>query len=166
MRFFRPKPRAGVLFVCMGNICRSPTAEGVFREQAKRAGIDKLLRIDSAGTHASLVNAPPDARSIAAAARRKYEIGKVRARKVTTKDFETHDFVLAMDRKILKSLEAIRPEGFGGQLALLLDFAPEAAYREVPDPYYGGPEGFELVLDLVETAVKGLLPTVRRKIGS
>ncbi len=166
MRLFRPKPRAGVLFVCMGNICRSPTAEGVFRHHARAAGIERYLRIDSAGTHASLPNVPPDPRSVAAAARRQYDITRVRARRIQPKDFEKFDFVLATDAKVLSALEAIRPPAFTGRMALLLDFAPDAAVREVPDPYYGGPEGFELVLDLVEQAVRGLVPAVRRKIGA
>lgn len=166
MRLFRPKPRAGVLFVCMGNICRSPTAEGVFRHHARTAGIERYLRIDSAGTHASLPNAPPDPRSVAAASRRSYDITRIRARKIQNRDFEKFDFVLASDTRVLSALEAIRPPEYGGRISLLMDFAPGASVRELPDPYYGGPEGFERVLDLIELAVRGLVPAIRSKIGA
>lgn len=156
----------GVLFVCMGNICRSPTAEGVFRHHAKAAGLHKRLAIDSAGTHAGLPGVPPDPRSIAAAARRNYDLRGISARRVTPKDFASFQYVLAMDRDNLKALEAARPETSTAHLGLLLDFAPHVSRREVPDPYYGGPDGFEEVLNLVEAAMEGLIREVQLRLDS
>jgi len=165
MRLFGKRPpKVGVLFVCMGNICRSPTAEGVFRTMVRERELDRRLQIDSAGTHANHAGEPPDLRSIDAAARRKYDLRKIRARKVTTEDFASCRYILAMDSRNLKSLEAIRPEGFAGHLGMFLDFAPETSETDVPDPYYGGPDGFENVLDLVEAASCGLLTRIELDI--
>jgi protein-tyrosine phosphatase len=162
--WFRRVPRIGVLFVCMGNICRSPTAEAVLRHHARLAGLEKRLRIDSAGTHAGWPGAPPDPRAVTAARRRNYDLRGIRARRVETVDFSRHHYVLAMDAGNLKALEVAQPEGHGARLGLLLEFAPQLAEREIPDPYYGGPEGFERVLDLTEAAVQGLLAELRGRL--
>lgn len=151
----------GVLFVCMGNICRSPTAEGVFRAAANRAGWAKKVEIDSAGTHALRVGHSPDRRATIAASRRGYEIAKLRAREVSIADFTRFDYILAMDEDNLRQLESLRPIDYQGHMGLLLEFAPETGLREVPDPYYGPPEGFERVLDLIEAASAGLLEHIR-----
>lgn len=154
------RQKFGVLFVCMGNICRSPTAEGVFRAHVERAGWTRRLRIDSAGTHEYHLGAAPDARAISHAARRGYDIGKLRARQIEAADFERFDWILAMDRHNLNRLQDLRPANWGGHLGLLLDLAPELGLRDVPDPYYGGPDGFERVLDLIEPASRALLAKI------
>ncbi|UTF60915.1 low molecular weight protein-tyrosine-phosphatase [Gilvimarinus sp. DA14] len=152
-----------VLFVCLGNICRSPTAEGLFRaELAKRQLVDKVAT-DSAGTGAWHVGKAPDRRAIAAAAERGIDISTLRARQVDTADFETFDYIVAMDESNLMDLQAMQPAGFKGTLALFLDYAPQSPEREVPDPYYGGAEGFEHVLNLVEQAAAGLLNDIRQQ---
>lgn len=142
----------GILFVCLGNICRSPTAEAVFRARAQRAGLASRLRIDSAGTGDWHVGSPPDYRSIAHAAKRGYDLTRLRARQVARDDFAAFDWILAMDRAVLATLERMRPEGSPGHLGLFLDLAPHLGRREVPDPYDGGEDVFETVLDLVEAA--------------
>jgi protein-tyrosine phosphatase len=154
------KNKTGVLFVCMGNICRSPTAEGVFRALAERAGWMRRLRIDSAGTHDFHVGEPPDPRAIASAERRGYDIRKLRARQIAPRDFTRFDWILAMDQGNLRRLRELKPKDFAGQLGLLLDIAPNLGIRDVPDPYYGGPDAFERMLDLVEPATKALLARV------
>ena len=159
--WFRRAPRIGVLFVCMGNICRSPTAEAVLRHHARLAGLEKRLRIDSAGTHAGWPDAPPDPRAVSAARRRNYDMRGIRARRVEAADFSRHHYVLAMDAGNLKVLEAVQPVGHEARLGLLLDFAPHLGEQEIPDPYYGGPEGFERVLDLTEAAIQGLMAELR-----
>jgi protein-tyrosine phosphatase len=146
-----------ILFVCLGNICRSPTAEGVLRVIAAREFAGLKLEVDSAGTADYHVGEPPDRRSVAAARRRGYDLGHLRARQVQPEDFKRFDYVLAMDRANLAELESRRPQGGAAQLALFMEFAPDAEYTEVPDPYYGGIEDFERVLDLCETASRGLL---------
>ena len=147
----------GVLFVCMGNICRSPTAEGVFRSAAERAGLIDRLDIDSAGTHDYHIGAPPDRRAMIAARRRGYDIAELRARRVDVRDFARFQHIYAMDSANLALLTELRPSGFAGHLGLLLDLVPELRLRDMPDPYYGGPEGFERVLDLVECASDALI---------
>lgn len=144
-----------VLFVCLGNICRSPTAEGVVRGVAAREYPDLALQLDSAGTADYHVGEPPDRRSIAAAKRRGYDISGLRARQVTSADFSNFDYVLAMDDANLTELRRIAPRG-RAHVGLFLEFAagPDA---EVPDPYYGGVEDFERVLDLCESGARGLL---------
>jgi len=158
-------PGASVLFVCMGNICRSPTAEGVFRDVAGRSGLGEVLHIDSAGTGDWHVGAAPDRRAIAAARRRGYDLSALRARQVEPADFARFGWILAMDRQNLRALEALRPPEFPGHVGLLLAVAPDLGVDEVPDPYYGGPEGFENVLDLVEQASMALLTRVRAGLG-
>jgi protein-tyrosine phosphatase len=145
-----------VLFVCMGNICRSPTAEAVVREIARREAEGIALEFDSAGTHGYHAGDPPDERSLRAAQRRGFDMSALRARQVETLDFERFDLVLAMDEAVYRRLEANAPAPFAGRLRLFLEYAPETGRRDVPDPYYGGPAGFEEVLDLVEAGARGL----------
>lgn len=145
-----------VLFVCMGNICRSPTAEAVVREFARReAGL--ALEVDSAGTHGYHRGDPPDERSIVAARRRGFDLSPLRARVVEVDDFERFDLVLAMDTEVLERLRGIAPDRHSGRLKLFLEYAPALGRQDVPDPYYGGAAGFEEVLDLVEEGARGLL---------
>ena len=152
-----------VLFVCLGNICRSPTAEGVLRTLAAREAPELPLEVDSAGTADYHVGKPPDPRTRAAAARRGYDLSALRARSVEPTDFERFDLILAMDRENLTVLRHRAPAHAHERLRLFLEFAPDAAPAEVPDPYYGGPNGFEEVLDLVETATRGLLAHLRQR---
>lgn len=154
-----------VLFVCLGNICRSPTAEGVFRDVVQRAGLDRHIEIDSAGTHAYHVGAPPDRRAQQAAQRRGIDLSSLRGRKAVRADFERFDFILAMDEENLENLLAICPEGQESKAQLFLDYAPHRPEREVPDPYYGGDAGFERVLDMIEEAAQGLLAEIRKRHG-
>lgn len=146
-----------VLFVCLGNICRSPTAEAVFRDIAAREALDLAVEADSAGTHAYHLGSAPDARAIAAARRRGIDMRALRARAVESADFERFDLLLAMDEQNYRDLLSMAPPGRRDRVRLFLDFAPGLERREVPDPYYGGPTGFEDVLDLVEAAARGLL---------
>jgi len=152
-----------VLFVCLGNICRSPTAEVVFRAVASREAPDIVLEIDSAGTAGYHVGELPDRRTRQAAARRGYDMSALRARVVEPADFERFDLILAMDRENLRALERRAPSEARERLRLFLEFAPEAGVSEVPDPYYGGPNGFEDVLDLIEAASRGLIEHLRRQ---
>lgn len=153
-------PGVGVLFVCLGNICRSPTAEGVFRKRVENAGMGALVRVDSAGTHGYHTGEPPDRRAILAAQKRGVDLSDLRARRIGTTDFVTFDFVLAMDESNLQILREMCPEEHSSRLRLFLEYSTRAKEREVPDPYYGGALGFERVLDLVEEASDGLLKTV------
>ena len=150
-----------VLFVCMGNICRSPTAEGVFRHHATEAGLLDSLEIDSAGTHAYHVGEPPDRRSQAAAERRGISLSGIAARKVAADDFERFDLILAMDEDNYRLLKDQSDPEHHGKIRLFLEYG-KSPEREVPDPYYGGTSGFERVLDLVEDASQGLLAVIRR----
>jgi protein-tyrosine phosphatase len=153
-----------VLFVCTGNICRSPTAEAVFRRMAADAGVAHLITVDSAGTHGYHVGEPPDARTQAAARARGYDLSRLRARKITHGDFSTFDLILAMDRSHHEILARLAPPTVGHKIALMLAYARRAETLEVPDPYYGGPGGFELVLDLIEDAAAGLLESLRPEL--
>jgi protein-tyrosine phosphatase len=148
-----------VLFVCLGNICRSPTAEGVVRAIAAREFPDVEVELDSAGTADYHVGEPPDPRSIAAAQRRGYDIAGLRARQVTAADLADFDYVLAMDRANLGELERSGARG-RGHVGLFMTFAPGLG-EEVPDPYYGGAEDFERVLDLCEAGTRALLEHLR-----
>ncbi len=152
--------KSSVLFVCMGNICRSPTAEGVFRHLVEQEGLGDRIEIDSAGTHAYHVNEPADRRASAAAARRGYSLDGIRARRVEEADFSRFDYIIAMDRDNLAALEQQVPAEHEVRLHLFLEFS-QAIGDEVPDPYYGGAAGFERVLDLVEDASRGLLARLR-----
>jgi protein-tyrosine phosphatase len=150
-----------ILFVCMGNICRSPTAEGVFRKKVAEAGLEDSIHIDSAGTIAYHVGHPPDTRAQEAALRRGIDLSSQRARKVHRADFEHFDLVIAMDSDNRYDLEAICPPGLEDRLHMFLTFARNSRATDVPDPYYGGGRGFETVLDLVEDASEGLLQHLR-----
>ncbi len=144
-----------VLFVCLGNICRSPTAEAVFRSRAGAAGLN--LEIDSAGTGAWHVGAMPDERAQAAGKLRGYDLTPIRARQVSAGDYERFDLVLAMDHDNLSTLQSRAPKVAQDRIRLFLEFAPELGLNAVPDPYYGGDDGFEEVLDLIEAASDGLI---------
>jgi protein-tyrosine phosphatase len=154
-----------VLFVCMGNICRSPTAEGVFREYVRRhaPGLELELEIDSAGTHDYHVGEPPDPRALRAASRRGLDLSGLRARQVDDADFARFDLILAMDHLNYTTLLDRSPPEFHSRIRLLLEFAGNTDREDVPDPYYGGAKGFEEVLDLLEDAAAGLLAEVRRR---
>jgi protein-tyrosine phosphatase len=153
-----------VLFVCMGNICRSPMAEGAFKHYVREAGLAGRIVSDSAGTHGYHIGDPPDPRAQAAASRRGYDLAGLRARQVRPGDFDAFDYVLAMDEANLRWLERLCPPQHARKLKLFLEFSADAARREVPDPYYGGADGFENVLDLVEQAAQGLLRHLRDRI--
>lgn len=152
-----------VLFVCLGNICRSPTAEGIFLARLKEQGLEDVVLTDSAGTAGWHVGKAPDARAIAAAAERGVDISGLRARQVTGADFTEFDYILAMDEANLVDLNSFKPNNFSGRCCLYLDFAKSASENEVPDPYYGGAEGFAHVLDLVEQAATGLLADIQQR---
>lgn len=147
----------GVLFVCLGNICRSPTAEGVFRGRLQSSPLARRVQVDSAGTGGWHAGEPPDARAQAAALKRGYDLSQLRARQVTADDFRRFDYLLAMDRDNLAALHALAPAGLRQRATLLLDVLPASTLREVPDPYYGGDAGFERVLDLLESAADAWL---------
>jgi protein-tyrosine phosphatase len=153
--------RVSVLFVCMGNICRSPTAEGMFRKHVTDAGLADWIHVESAGTHAYHAGAAPDHRAQAAAARRGVTLAHIRARRVSDDDFETFDYIFAMDKDNLGELLERAPEKDREKVRLFLDFAGTGRAAEIPDPYYGGASGFELVLDLVEQASERLLRRIR-----
>ncbi len=155
--------KVSVLFVCMGNICRSPTAEGVFRNLVESRNLQDQIMIDSAGTHAYHVGEKPDPRSRAAALERGIDLSSQRARKVAQDDFERFDYVLAMDRSNYADLQSLLTPGQRDKLHLFLDFANAWDETEVPDPYYGGSHGFERVLDMVEDASQGLLEDILQK---
>jgi protein-tyrosine phosphatase len=146
----------------MGNICRSPTAEGVMRSLLREEGLEREIEIDSAGTGGWHAGDPPDARATAAAARRGIVLEGA-ARQIRPADFEEYDLVLAADRENLRDLRRIAPDGAQEKIRLLRSFDPESrdGDLDVPDPYYGGPDGFEEVLDLVKAACRGLLEDVR-----
>ena len=150
-----------ILFVCLGNICRSPTAEIVFRQIAARDAPELVIEVDSAGTAGYHAGSLPDTRTRAAALRRGYDMSPLRARMVEPRDFTRFDLILAMDSRNLAELRQRAPVGSHDRIRLFLEFAPEAVVTEVPDPYYGGPNGFEEVLDLIEAAANGLLEYVR-----
>jgi protein-tyrosine phosphatase len=154
-----------VLFVCLGNICRSPTAEGVFRKHVVEAGLSETIRIDSAGTHAYHIGEPPDRRAQETAARRGIDISGLRGRRATETDLDEFDYVLAMDRENLHNLLAISQNHQRERIKLFLEFAEELDEQEVPDPYYGGPSGFDRVIDMIEEASEGLLADIRQKHG-
>jgi len=152
-----------VLFVCMGNICRSPTAHGVFEHLVRDALLDKRIEIDSAGTHAYHIGEQPDKRAQATALNRGIDLSSQRARRVKEADFEYYDYVIAMDNDNLANLLAICPPELSGKIVLFLSYSNDIDEEEVPDPYYGGPKGFERVLDMVESAAGGLLNEIKQK---
>lgn len=150
-----------VLFVCLGNICRSPSAEGVFRKLVETEGLTDSIVIDSAGTHAYHIGEPPDARAQEAALRRGIDLSGLRGRQATRQDIIDFDYVLAMDRDNLRHLQSLSPAGQREKIHLFLEFARTFSEREVPDPYFGGAGGFERVLDMIEDAARGLLEDIR-----
>src|SRR5713101_7391174 len=152
----------GVLFVCTGNICRSPTAEAIFRKLAEDAGMAGAVTADSAGTHGYHVGEPPDPRAQAAAAKRGYDLSALRARRIEGSDFQRFDLVLAMDQDHYAILARMAGSSAGHKLKLMMSYAERFKERDVPDPYYGGPQGFERVLDLLEDAASGLLRSLRK----
>jgi protein-tyrosine phosphatase len=149
-----------IIMVCMGNICRSPTAEGVLRHKLAMRGLSKMIEVDSAGTHANHVGAAPDPRAQAHAAKRGYDLSKQRARRLRGEDFATFDHLLAMDWDNLALMEEKCPSEHKRKVGLLMRFARKHTTQVVPDPYYGGPNGFEAVLDYIEDACDGLIETV------
>jgi protein-tyrosine phosphatase len=149
-----------ILLVCLGNICRSPTAHAVLQQRVNAQGMQETILIDSAGTGGWHAGKPPDTRATAAAVQRGYDLSQLRARQVAAGDFARFDIILAMDHDNLSDLQALAPADFCGSLGLLLDYHPHARGQAVPDPYYGGDAGFEQVLDLVEAAAEGLLATI------
>ena len=151
-----------ILFVCMGNICRSPTAEGVTRKLLEINGMEELVEVDSAGTGDYHVGEPPDIRAQQAARRRGIELGDLRARRVARGDFAAFDLILAMDNENLQMLQRVCPEPHRQKLRLLMSYASKFDAQEVPDPYFGGDLGFDLVLDMVEDAAQGLIQSLRR----
>ncbi|TJZ72891.1 low molecular weight protein-tyrosine-phosphatase [Chitiniphilus eburneus] len=153
-----------VLFVCTGNICRSPTADGILRHMVKAAGLENCVEVDSAGTHDYHVGEAPDRRAQSHAAKRGYDLCSLRAREVVEADFARFDLVLAMDEGHLALLRRRCPEPYRERVKLFLDFATRFHEREVPDPYYGGPQGFEHVLDLVEDGCRGLMAHIRGQL--
>jgi protein-tyrosine phosphatase len=154
-----------VLFVCMGNICRSPTAEGVFRHAVASAALEQKILVDSAGTHGYHLGHPPDRRTQLAAAQRGYDLAGLRARQVTGQDFVSFDYILAMDLDNLSDLRRLALAQHHGKLSLFMDYSRARRGDEVPDPYYGGAQGFELVLDMAEDAAAGLLQHIKQKLG-
>ncbi|HUJ86343.1 MAG TPA: low molecular weight protein-tyrosine-phosphatase [Burkholderiales bacterium] len=156
----------GVLFVCTGNICRSPTADGVMRRLVRDAGLADRVRVDSAGTHDYHVGEPPDVRAQEHARRRGYDLSGLRARQVEMEDFDAFELIIAMDRGQLAILRRMAPPQHRHKLRLFMEFAEGRHGDEVPDPYYGGPDGFERVLDMVEAATRGLLAELRGGIKS
>ena len=158
-----------VLFVCLGNICRSPTAHGVFQHVVDEAGLSAQIEVESAGTASWHIGESPDKRSIAHAHTRGYDLSALRALQATPKDFKVYDYILAMDNDNLSNLNKMKPKTYQGHLGLFLHFCNSkqlcgsTQYEEVPDPYYGGAQGFDTVLDLVESASAGLLDDIKSK---
>jgi protein-tyrosine phosphatase len=148
----------------MGNICRSPTAEAAFRRLMEAEAAELAIEVDSAGTHDYHVGEPPDARTIAAARRRGLDLSALRARQLCAADFERFDLVLVMDEQNRRDALRVAPASANSRVRLLLEYAPEAGRPDVPDPYYGGEAGFEHVLDLVESAARGVLAAVREEL--
>ena len=144
--------RVAILLVCTGNICRSPTAEGVLRHLVEKRGLADRVRVESAGTHDYHVGEGPDPRSVRHASKRGYDLSELRAAQLSDADFDTYDYILAMDRGHLRILEALAPREAKARIGLFLDASARWKGEDVPDPYYGGAEGFEQVLDMVEEA--------------
>jgi protein-tyrosine phosphatase len=153
-----------ILFVCMGNICRSPMAQGVLENRLYEEQIADRVQVDSAGTHRYHSGEPPDPRGVAAAGRRGIEIGRQRARPVLDDDFMEFDLILAMDADNERMLRSVCPPAYGERVMLVTEFAPELREREVPDPYYVGHEGFEKVLDMLELCMEGLMDELHDRL--
>lgn len=159
-------PDYRLLFVCMGNICRSPTVEGVFRDIVARELPERVVEIDSAGTHAYHVGQPPDPRAQRAALRRGIDLGPLRARRIAATDFSDFDLVIAMDPLNVAVMQEVCPPELHSRIRLLMEFAPAIDRDDVPDPYYGGTNGFEYVLDLAEEASAGLIAYLKTELAS
>ena len=158
--------RCSVLFVCTGNICRSPTGEGVLRELVERRGLSDRVRVESAGTHDYHVGEAPDPRAVRHASERGYDLTALRASQVSEDDFHLHDYILAMDRGHLRILRSIAPRSAKARLGLFLEASARWKGEDVPDPYYGGREGFEQVLDMVEEAAERWLDRIEAQLAT
>ena len=154
-----------VLFVCLGNICRSPSSEGIFRHLVTKENLNLNIHIDSAGTASYHVGHPPDQRATAAAAKRDVDITNLRARQTEPADFYEFDYIIAMDRMNYEDLKYMAPTDYGGEIRLFMEFTHNWQEQEVPDPYYGGGGGFERVLDMIEDAAAGLLEQIKKSRG-
>lgn len=153
-----------VLFICMGNICRSPTAEVVFRHQAKIAGLEKTILVDSAGTHDYHTGESPDGRAQKLAKQHGYDMKGLRARQFNAEDFNTFHYILSMDKHNLAILNYVCPPQHKYKLGMLMEYSRKfSEYEEVPDPYFGGYQGFERVLKMIEDAGEGLLHKISKK---
>ena len=164
MNTTRSTPRFSLLFLCMGNICRSPTAHGVFRDLVQARGLDQHIHIDSAGTHNYHPGSPPDKRSQKHAIKRGYDLSDLRARQISELDYEQHDLLLAMDWDNLALAQQDCPPEHQRKLRRLTEFCKNHQAAVVPDPYYGGDAGFEHVLDLIEDACEGLLEHIQQRL--
>ena len=156
------QPPVKVLFVCMGNICRSPTAHGVFQALVDKHDLGAAIQVDSAGTHSYHVGNPPDPRSQATARQRGVDLSGLRARRFVSADFNEFDYLLAMDKENFADMRAIKPEDASARLQLMLEYSQQFSQREVPDPYFGD-DGFELVFDMIDDAARGLLRHIRNE---
>lgn len=154
-----------ILFVCMGNICRSPSAEGFFASALQKSSYKGQVSIDSAGTHGYHVGHAPDSRAVATALNFGVDISHLRARKVCASDFEDYDLIIAMDRSNFTDLQQVRPAGSKAELKMMMQYHPEARPDEVPDPYYGGMDGFNFMCSLLDSATQGLLKDVEGRLG-
>ncbi|MEQ9208983.1 MAG: low molecular weight protein-tyrosine-phosphatase [Pseudomonadales bacterium] len=155
--------KVSVLFVCLGNICRSPTAHGIFEKRLRDRNLQDQILVDSAGTGDWHLGKAPDPRAQSYAQNRGYDISHLRARQIEPSDFELFDYILAMDNQNLANIRSMQPADYRGHVSLFLDFLDEEEGREVPDPYYGGAQGFELVVDMVERACDNLLENIRSR---
>jgi protein-tyrosine phosphatase len=152
-----------ILFVCLGNICRSPTAHGVLLKKAELAGLKDQIEVDSCGTGSWHIGQPPDERTVEAAEARGYDLSELRARRLNASDYKNFDYILAMDTRNLADVIKNAPSDYSGKIKLFLDYAPHFNMTEVPDPYYGGQDGFERVLELIEAACDGLLDEIKQQ---
>ena len=153
-----------VLFVCMGNICRSPTAHGVFQSLVESQKLAHAIRVDSAGTHSYHIGSPPDPRSQATALQRGVDLSGLRARRFVSSDFVDFDYLLAMDHNNLADMLALKPEDANASAELMLSYSNRFGQREIPDPYFGD-DGFDLVFDMIDDAARGLLAQIRQRHG-
>ncbi|MDM3872127.1 low molecular weight protein-tyrosine-phosphatase [Porticoccus sp. W117] len=156
-------PKVKVLFVCLGNICRSPTAHAVFQKMVDDADLSDQILVDSAGTGDWHIGHPPDARAQRKALTRGYDLSPLRARLVTGEDFAEFHYIIGMDDSNMTNMLPFKPANYDGEFKLFLSYGESSDYREVPDPYYSGDDGFELVLDLVEQAAAGLLADICKR---
>jgi len=158
------KNQISVLFVCTGNICRSPTAEGVFRKLVLQAELKERILIESAGTISFHTGEAPDPRAQESAKKRGIDLSNLRARQINAQDFDTVDFLITLDRSHLEAMQEQAPEDCTAKIRLLMDYAAQSDIEDVPDPYYGGPGGFEEVLDMIEVAATGLLQEIHKDL--